>query len=266
MGAPGVELEFEEGVASGALQQAVAGAALSAIGGYGHAGTAAGVAPDGDVYDAGVLGWGALNQRQIALFDGPVLNLLRQVVMSAFVLGGNHQAGGVLVQAVDDAGANLAADALDVGAEGEQAVDQRPVWVPRAGVGGQPGRLVNYHQVSVLVNDGQGDVLRDGDRWPRRRNGEQHPVAGAYPVGGLHDLPVDQHIAAVNELAQAAAGEADVLPGEELVEPSLSLFNDDVVLRYGHIAVRDALTRSPSQGEKEFCSRFSPSSRAAGAP
>ena len=229
MGAPGVQLQFEKGITSGALQQAVAGAALAAIGGDRHAGASSGVAAYGNVYYAGILCRDAFNQRQITLLHGAVLNLLREVVMGSLILSGNHQAGGILVKAVNDAGANLAADTLDVRAEGEQAVDQRSVGVPRAGVGGQPGRLVYHHEVSVLVNDGQGDVLRDGYRWPWRRNRDQHPVAGADPVGWLHRRAVDQHVAAVYKLAQAAAGKVKLQPGQIVVQPSITPFYPNVV-------------------------------------
>ena len=44
--------------------------------------------------------------------------------MGGLGLGDDHEAGGVLVQAVDDAGAEVAADAGQVGDEGEQGVDQ----------------------------------------------------------------------------------------------------------------------------------------------
>ena len=73
VGAPCVEPQFQQAVPSRPLKQTVPGAAVPAIGGYGHAGTAAGITPDGDIDDAGLPGWRTFNQCQIAFLDEPIL-------------------------------------------------------------------------------------------------------------------------------------------------------------------------------------------------
>ena len=59
------------------------------------------------------------------------LNARGQRAWVRVVLGRDHHAGGALVEPVDDAGAQLAADAGEVGAVGQQRVDQRAVGVAR---------------------------------------------------------------------------------------------------------------------------------------
>ena len=50
---------------------------------------------------------------------------------------------------------------------GQQGIDQRAVLVARGRVDDQAGRLVEHDQVAVLEQDGQRDVLRQGDRGDR---------------------------------------------------------------------------------------------------
>ena len=119
---------------------------------------------------------------------------------------------------MDDAGPDFPSDALDVGTQGQKPVDQRTVGVTGAGMRRQSGRLVYHHQFGVLVDHGKGNVLRYGYGRTRRRHGHQHPVAGTDAVGRFHRGAVDQHVAAVNELAQAAAGEAQLQPCQVLVQ------------------------------------------------
>ena len=75
-------------------------------------------------------------------------------------LGDDHDAGGVLVQPVHDAGAAFAADAGEaVAAMGDEGVDQRAVRVAGGGVDDQAGGLVQHQQIGVLVEDGERQVL-----------------------------------------------------------------------------------------------------------
>ena len=101
-------------------------------------------------------------------------------------LGDHHDAGGVLVQPMHDAGPALAADAGELlAAMRQQGVDQRAVLVAGGGMHDQPGGLVEHDQVGVLVEDGERDRLRLGRggrgrrqvedcRW--RRAGPARPV------------------------------------------------------------------------------------------
>lgn len=81
--------------------------------------------------------------------------------MCGVVLGDDEEAGGVFVDAVDDAGAGDAADAgKGVAAMGEEGVYQRHVGVAGGGVDGEAGGFVDDEEVVVFVDDIEGDSLR----------------------------------------------------------------------------------------------------------
>ena len=94
-------------------------------------------------------------------------------MMGAVGLGDDQQAGGILVDPVDDTGPLFAADARQAVARVMQKrIDQRPRGRARRGVDDHPRGLVDDDQLAILIDDGQGDVLgprlhlrgsRDGD-------------------------------------------------------------------------------------------------------
>ena len=107
------------------LSDAVGGRRGAALLDDGHALAVVRVAADGRVDDG--FRWidAAVHESEVLLLHRALLQLPREVDVGAVVLGDDEQAGGVLVQAVDDAGPEDAADARQVGAVGEQGVDQR---------------------------------------------------------------------------------------------------------------------------------------------
>ena len=107
--------------------------------------------------------------------------------MRLVVLGDDHHAARVFVEAVDDAGTKLAADAAQIAHVKQQRVDERAVGVAGGGMNDQAGRFVDDHEVAVFEKNrerhllrlgggggGSGDVdggvlpLRDAYRRPRR--------------------------------------------------------------------------------------------------
>ena len=88
-------------------------------------------------------------------------HLLGQADVGGVIFRHHQQAAGVLVDAVDDAGAYLAADAREAAlAVPEQGVHQRAVRVARSRVDDHALGLVHHQKVVVLVHDVQRDVLR----------------------------------------------------------------------------------------------------------
>ena len=77
------------------------------------------------------------------------------------VLGDHQQARGVLVDAVNDARAELAADAAQIADARQERVHQRPLRVTRSGMHHQPRRLVDDDQLRILVHHHQRDLLGD---------------------------------------------------------------------------------------------------------
>jgi hypothetical protein len=91
-----------------------------------------GMAADRELHGAGRLLRRAPDEGEVFLADGVGGKLRDERGVGLLVLGDDEDAGGVLVEAVDDAGAEFATDALEIGAMVEQGVDE--------GVGGMAGR------------------------------------------------------------------------------------------------------------------------------
>lgn len=84
-------------------------------------------------------------------------------LVRAIGLGNDEKAGGVLVDAVDDARAGDTADARKLAAAMvEQGIDQSSVGIACSGMDDEPGGLVDHDQVLVLVDDVEWQVLGDG--------------------------------------------------------------------------------------------------------
>ena len=103
--------------------------------------------------------------------------------MRAVGLGGDQQAGGVLVEAMHDAGPLDAADARKRrAAVGDQRIDQRAGRMPGRGMHGEALGLVDDDEVRVLVDDGERDGLRLGCGRLGRRHAHGVGLAGLHPV------------------------------------------------------------------------------------
>ncbi len=102
--------------------------------------------------------------------------------MGRVILGDQDDAGGLLVQTVDDAGTKVATHLGERIQVVQQRVDQRAVVAhvlrrSRSGMHHHSGRLVDDRQVLVLMQDVERDVLREGVQ--RLRTG------GAFDLDGL---------------------------------------------------------------------------------
>ena len=126
----------------------------------------------------------ARHQRLVDPLDGVRLERRRRARHRRVVLGDHQQARGVLVDAVDDPRAQLAADAAQVAHVREQRVHQRPRLVPRRRVHHQPGRLVDDDQPAILVDDRQRHRL---GRDRRSRTGGGGVQTTTSPARSLRD-------------------------------------------------------------------------------
>jgi len=112
MGATGVELEAHQRVAAEALQQGPVGAGMAAAVVVHHGVFLAigGMATDG-AHDRAVLRRGhAVHHRQVFAGGDALLDLHLQLHQCFLALGHDDAAGGVFIEAVHDAGPQLAAD------------------------------------------------------------------------------------------------------------------------------------------------------------
>ena len=138
----------------------------------------------------------------------------RQPLVGGVGLGRHHHAGGLLVQAVDDAGPGHAADPRQaVAAVIEQGVDQGAGLAAGGRVGGHAGRLVDDDQIGVLVQHAQRDVFRQGFGGDRRR--DRHLI----DAGRRLDLAVGHRarLAALDHQRHLARGDQRLQPGPRQV-------------------------------------------------
>lgn len=153
--AAGLQLDPGVGVGAEPLQHAVVADGLLATGHHAHALALLGAAADGRV-DLATGGDHTDDDGLIDAADGPGLQLGDQLGVGLEGLGHHHQAGGVLVEAMHDAGPGHVGQ---VGGMVQQGVEQGAVHVAGRRVHHQAGGLVQHQQVVVLVDDVQLDVL-----------------------------------------------------------------------------------------------------------
>ena len=129
--------------------------------------------------------------------------------MRKIVFGYDQQSRRVLVDAVDDAGAALAADAgKTLAAVIQQGVDERAVLVAGRGMHHHAARLVHDDEIVVLVHDVERDVLcsKRGLRSVRQQN-LKHVARGSFVIF-LHGRAVFRHGALLQQPLGSAARES----------------------------------------------------------
>lgn len=89
--------------------------------------------------------------------DFTLAELFLQHVMGAVVFGEQDQPGGVLIQAVDNAGPLLAANTFHFWGMRQGSMDQCSVTMPGCRMDNHPGRFVNHHQILIFKDNIQGD-------------------------------------------------------------------------------------------------------------
>ncbi len=164
------------------------------------------------------------DQRQIVALDRALAlvgELIAEPAMGAVVLGHHHQAGGVLVEPMNDAGPLDAADpGQAVAAMGDQRVDQRAAGMPRRRVHDEARRLVEHDQRIVLVDDVERDCLGRG--LCRLGLGQRHSnnVAGIDRRGRIADCArLDRHLTGQDQRLQSRARQRRDLRRQHAVEP-----------------------------------------------
>ena len=155
--------------------------------------------------------------------------LRRQRLMGAVVLGHHHQAGGVLVEPVDDAGTAHAADAGKAcAAMGNQRVDQRSGLVPGGGMHHEILRLVDDDEVVVLEHDIERDILAFGLGGGGRRHVDCDRIPRIDMISGVANRDAaDAHLTCEDQRFQARARQVGTAHGEHAVQPPRSLIAVD---------------------------------------
>ena len=155
VGAPGFQPAFEQRVRAEALAQAEMGDRIAAIVAHGHADAVARMAVDRRI--GGAAGHQrADHHRQVLAMHFARGQLFDQRGVRRQRARDDHDAGGVLVEAVDDAGAR---QRVERRIAMQQRIDQRAGRIAGAGMHDQARRLVDDEDVLVLVQHVEGDVL-----------------------------------------------------------------------------------------------------------
>src|SRR5690606_34375323 len=150
-----------------------------------------------------------------------VCKLFRELAVRLVRFGNDEQPARVLVEAMHDAGALLAADAREARpAMGDQRINKRSFFISRGGMDDESGGLVDDDQLVVLEDDIEGNVLAFGPGGLRHRHVQLDAIAGFDPVCGVsYRLRVHADFALKKELLQARAAEFARVRGKEAVEP-----------------------------------------------
>ncbi len=108
-----------------------------------------------------------VDQRDVCLLDLASGELRGQLAMGGVVFGDHDEAAGFFVEAVDDAGAQLAADLRERAEAVQQGVDQGVaiavgVGGAGAGVDHHTGGFVDDGEVGVFIDNVERDCFGDG--------------------------------------------------------------------------------------------------------
>ena len=172
-----------------------------------------------------------MEEGEVGLGDLALGEHLAEFAVSAVVFGDEDEAAGLFVEAVDDAGAEVAADVGEFVEVEEESVDEGAavagVWlarcgVPCSGVDHHAGGFVDDGEVFVFVEDFEGDVLGDGVE--RRGLGGAFDLDGFAAVEflfGLRGVAVDADLAGFDEELDAGSGDVGEGLGEVLVEAEI---------------------------------------------
>ena len=165
-----------------------------------------------------------MEEGEVGLGDLAAGEHLAELAVGAVVFGDEDEAAGELVEAMDDAGAEVAADVGELGEVEEERVDEGAavagvVGGAGAGVDHHAGGLVDDGEVLVFVEDVEGDVFGDGvERRGLRGAFDLDGFAAVEFLLGLGGMAVDADLAGFDEELDAGAADVGEGLGEVLVE------------------------------------------------
>ncbi len=224
VGTAGFQLDPHVGVRAEALEHTVmADRRLAAIGDR-HALAHAAVAADRGI-DLAAGSDDANHDALVDTADLARLHLLDQPGLRLQGLGHHHQAGGVLVQAVDDTGARYVDDVRHVV---QQCIEQSPAGMPGGRVHNQPGRLVDHHDMVVFVDDIQLDIFGDPLALGLLLGLQDKLRAAIDEVSRAHHGTIDRQAAFFDPRSQPGTRVLGEQLGGDLVEALTAQFGRDL--------------------------------------
>ncbi len=170
----------------------------------------------------------AVGHGEVDLIDFAAGELGAEVLMGEIISSHHEAAAGFLVQPVHDAGAGHAADTAEGSEAVKQGIDHGAVLVAMGGVDHHAAGLVEDGEVIVLVENGEGKILRLGFSGFVGWDFDRDFLATGDFVAGLGGSPVDGGCAFLDESLEPGAGEIRQADAKEAVEALAGLFR-----RYG---------------------------------
>lgn len=178
----------------------------------------------GRVHRAAVLPEIAPDNGLIFAVKAVVGELSGQALVSKVVFCYDQKPGGVLVNTVDNTGALLPADTGErIPAVPQQGVHQCTVRMAGGGVDHHTPGFVDHHQIPILIDNIQRNVLGNQGKLFHFRQDDLKAVAGSAFVIFLHRTAVEGDNALLDEPLYRAAGEFLQIAREESVDPFAAL-------------------------------------------
>ena len=191
----------------------------------GHLFTVRGIPADIPTDDAGFFLDVAPDHRLIDAESSLFLNLLCQAEVCLVILGCHHDAGGILVQPVDDARADFPVDAGQILTMMHQGIDQSAGKHSCCRVHHHASCLIDDDYILVLIKNVQRNILRENFRIFRLRHGQFHRIASFQLVVSLAHRLIYGGIAAGNQLLHMGTGKLRLHSGQEYIQPLACLIS-----------------------------------------
>lgn len=149
-----------------------------------HAGSLRWVAAERRIDRPGVFRHVTPARRKVRAADVPLAQLIGETAVGGIMLRYQHQARGIPIQPVNDAGPENAPDSGQVAYSVQQTMHQRAGTVPRCRVDYQSRGLVDHQDISILVDDVERDRLgnQSGRLGGRELNLDAVTRAGEIPL------------------------------------------------------------------------------------
>ena len=195
------------------------------------------VSTDGGTRFTAVCGRCAGGDCQVVFFDQAFGERRAQTVPGNRVAGDDHDAGGIFVETVDDAGSRVVVrhfrEAVVV--VSEQGVDQSAGLRAGAGVDNEVGRFIDDQDILVLEENRQVKGLRVELHLFGRRPVDSNFITGSDIVAFACRCAVAGDATMIDDAGEIAAGVFFERDCQETVETqSGGLFRDDQLINLGH--------------------------------
>ena len=165
------------------------------------------VATDGRGHASGSAAGHAGKKSEIDFFNRSPLELFDQTLMGKIIFRHNHNARGVFIQPVHDAGTQFPADAGQIPAVVQKAMDQRSLEMAVGGVDNKTGRLGEHNDILILMQNRKIKFLGDKGSRLGRRQPDEDCLPCPHPVAGFSHGVINENIAGADEMLNTGAGQ-----------------------------------------------------------